>query len=257
MKKQICFLTASILLLLISSSAYADKFNISVIPSSTTHIKAYNKDSGKYLWECMSGTETYEVDGKTYIKLVEKGSGSWGNDNERMTWVASSVYSLDKGDLEMQDMSLIFRDLKGNVVESLTTENNDKTGKVQTISSKNGKKEFDHKDGMIDKYAFGLCFMNYDYSRKNDFYFPMITNEPAYYGMTLVNKGTDVQTVEGAAILCYKVQMIPDLGMLGFVGAFIPKTYFWYRVEAPHEFVRYEGLESGLNTPYIVMLGVK
>lgn len=253
MKKTLLF----ILIMVFSASAYADKFTIKAIPSSTKHIKAYNKDSGKFLWESMNYTETYEVNGKNFVKLVEKGSGLWGNDNEDRAWIATSVYKLDKGELTMQDMSLVFKDKKGNIVESLSTEYNERSGKVSTVSSKNGKKEFDHKDGMIDKYALGLCFMSYDYYRKNDFYFPMLTNEPAYYGMTLVNKGVDIQTVEGETISCFKVQMIPDLGMLGFVGAFIPKTYFWYSADPSHEFVRYEGLESGLNTPYIVMLGVK
>ena len=95
--------------------------------------------------------------------------------------------------------------------------------------------------------------MSYPFDRKSDFIFPMLTNEPAYYSMTLVNKGIDTLTVNGATIECYKLQMIPDLGFLGIFAPFVPKTYFWYKAASPHEFVRYEGLESGLNTPYIVM----
>ncbi len=85
----------------------------------------------------------------------------------------------------------------------------------------------------------------------------MLTDEPAFYNMTLVNKGVEPVDVGGKTIDCYKIQMIPDLGFLGIFAPFVPKTYFWYRVASPHDFIRYEGLESGLNTPYIVMQSQK
>ena len=115
------------------------------------------------------------------------------------------------------------------------------------------KKDFDFEDDLIDKEVLGTCMMNFPFGRKEDFEFHMMTNEPAHYKMTMINRGSKSVQVDGSAYDCYKLQMVPDLGFLGIFAPFVPKTYFWYRVDAPHDFVRYEGLESGLNTPYIVM----
>ena len=51
---------------------------------------------------------------------------------------------------------------------------------------------------------------------------------------------TKVKTKMGE-IACYKL----ELGMDGFWGAFFPKTYFWYSVDAPHYLVQYKGQEGG------------
>jgi hypothetical protein len=33
----------------------------------------------------------------------------------------------------------------------------------------------------------------------------------------------------------------------------LPKTYLWFTVKEPHFWVKYEGLESGFASPYVVM----
>jgi hypothetical protein len=52
---------------------------------------------------------------------------------------------------------------------------------------------------------------------------------------------------------CYKVELVPHLGILNLVKAFFPKTYLWFSVAPPHFWVKYEGLEEGLGTPQVVV----
>jgi hypothetical protein len=47
--------------------------------------------------------------------------------------------------------------------------------------------------------------------------------------------------------------MIPHLGMLNVIRPFLQKTYFWFTVAAPNNWIRYQGLESGPGTPEVVM----
>lgn len=238
-------------LLIIVDLGYSEIFEVTYISPKAKSIKCFNKDDGKYLWQYVTKAQTMEVDGKVMLKLTEDCKGLWGKKYER-NWKSESYYAYEGGRVVPDRATLTFYDLAGKIVDKLEKKYSSKDGKVYCL--KNGeKKGFDFEEDLIDKEVLGVCLMNYPYGRKEDFEFHMMTNEPAHYKMTMVNRGIDVLTTNGHTVECYKLQMIPDLGFLGIFAPFVPKTYFWYEVKAPHEFVRYEGLESGLNTPYIVM----
>jgi len=231
---------------------YAEAFKVTTLSTREKHIKTYRKDRGEYLWKSSTWSTTYESQGKWYIKALDEGEGIWGNGNQFRTWHAETIYLYDNNAIVPRISSLVFKDRGGVTVESLTVKYDEKHKKA-VARMLNSKKEFEFREGLIDKNALGIVLMNYPYERENDFVFPMLTNEPSYYSMTMVNRGKEILTVNGASFECYKLQMVPDLGFLGIFAPFVPKTYFWYTVSSPHEFIRYEGLESGLNTPYIVM----
>jgi hypothetical protein len=236
---------------IVSLPCYCEQFNVASVYTKPVHIKVYNKDNSNYLWHYIAEARTFESNGNTMIEVTEKCGGKWNN-KEQLTWEADSYYTYNDNKVVPDHATLTFYDMKGNIADKLDKKYSLKDKKVYCL--KNGdKKEYDFEEDLIDKEVLGTCLMNYPYDREKDFEFHFMTNEPAHYKMTMVNKGKDTLKINGKDIECYKLQMIPDLGMLGFVGAFVPKTYFWYKTAAPHEFVRYEGLESGLNTPYIYM----
>jgi hypothetical protein len=235
---------------------YAEIFKITHINEKPKEIMAYEKGNGTYLWRSKNIVETFEADGRTYLRITEDGAGQYGNDKGYKTWHAESVYFYENETMVPQRSYLEFKD-KDGVTVGLLKAVFDAKEEIVKCKLLNEKKEFEFKKGMIDKNGLGTALMNYPYERKKDFIFPMLTNEPSFYNMTLVNRGVEVLNLNGATAECCKIQMIPDLGFLGIFAPFVPKTYFWYKAAFPHEFVRYEGLESGLNTPYIVMQAVE
>jgi hypothetical protein len=50
-----------------------------------------------------------------------------------------------------------------------------------------------------------------------------------------------------------ELEVVPHLGVLNLFRPFLPKTYFWFTVASPHNWVRYEGPENGPGTPEVVM----
>jgi len=62
---------------------------------------------------------------------------------------------------------------------------------------------------------------------------------------SLAVEGKEALELGGRVYECWKVQ----LGLDGFVGAFIPKTYFWFLAEAPHYLVKFEGLSGAPGSP--------
>lgn len=55
--------------------------------------------------------------------------------------------------------------------------------------------------------------------------------------------------VRGKERACYRVEMKPDLGLISLL---IPNVNYWFSAEEPHDFLRYEGLQSGPGSPDIV-----
>ena len=81
----------------------------------------------------------------------------------------------------------------------------------------------------------------------------MLSNEPDLYDVTIESRGTErVKTSTGDAD-CYKIELVPHLGLLNAIKVFYPKTYFWFSVAEPHKWVRYQGMENGRGTPEIIM----
>jgi hypothetical protein len=95
--------------------------------------------------------------------------------------------------------------------------------------------------------------MNYPFKEKRGLDFYLLTHAPAMYKVNARYKGKERIVVGNQEVDCYKLQMLPDLGFFNFLRVFIPKTYFWFEAKPPHFLVRYEGLESGLGTPYVVV----
>ena len=55
-------------------------------------------------------------------------------------------------------------------------------------------------------------------------------------------------TVHGQAVTAYRLCVDPCLGPLNFVKVFLPKAYAWHSAGPKYEWLRYAGLEGGINS---------
>ena len=81
----------------------------------------------------------------------------------------------------------------------------------------------------------------------------LLSNEPRLYSVTFENRGLEHVKTPAGELDCYKIEMVPHLGVLNVVRYFYPKAFFWFTVAPPHFWVRYEGPENGPRTPEIIM----
>lgn len=81
----------------------------------------------------------------------------------------------------------------------------------------------------------------------------LLTNEPRLYEVTFEPRERERVRTPAGAFDCYKVELVPHLGLLELFRVFVPRTYFWLTAGPPHSWVRYEGLEAGLGTPRVVL----
>jgi hypothetical protein len=103
----------------------------------------------------------------------------------------------------------------------------------------------------VEGIAGVLRFLPFD--RLESFPAHLLSNEPKVYSVTFQMRGKEHVKEPAGEFDAYKVQMVPQLGVLNMVRSFLPKAFFWFTVAEPHFWVRYEGPENGPGTPDIVM----
>jgi hypothetical protein len=249
---------------LLEGQGWAERFKMPDLPqASTTKVVALDKGSGAFLWQSISTNEVGNEGGKVFIRVTQNGSGRYGGSKEPIDWKIVGYYYADPYIRPYYSKKEIYSKsgklLKADTFNYQYADKKIYFTRENKINNKTAQQTFKFEDDMIDKYILGTAILSYPFDKKRDFNFHYLSDEPKVYSLTLHYRGKEVVTVPAGTFECHKLEMTVDLGLLGIVGAFIPKTYFWYSsggsIECgePIEWVKYEGLESGLGTPYIVM----
>jgi len=244
--------TSILLAVLTASLCMADTLKTLPIELGKAKIVAYDKSTGSLRWQCTLSTIKTNFNGKPFYYTEENGKGNFGNNNSYKTWKVMGYYQISASGVTPYEVKQTIKDAGGRTVMSLDKSYNAKEGKI--VCDVNGSaKVFDFNKNTIDKDLLGRVLANFPFETGGDVSFYLMTHEPALYNITMKNRGKETITLKGKTIECYKIELVPDLGALNLIGAFVPKTYFWYTTSTPHKFMRYEGLESGMGTPVIVM----
>ncbi len=245
-----------VILLLVSlvaaNLAYAEIFQIERMRQGREGLRAKDKASGEDLWQSVIEIQKIVHEGDPYLYIKEEGAGVYGKDKKYKSWVSEAYYLFKNKKAIPYQTKLVYKDREGKILQTVVKLYDPEAKKA--ICRINGEeKSFDLKQDLIDKELLGTALQNYPFEEERDVEFHLLTNEPTLYRITVKYRGIQTFIEEGRIIKCHKLEMIPDLGLLNIFGAFVPKTYFWYKTVPPYDFVRYEGLESGLGTPYIVL----
>jgi hypothetical protein len=215
-------------------------------------LKASEKSSGKALWRSeVKSRKTANEKGEPFLLIEEDGAGAYGKEGKYQIWHSAAYFQITGTKLMPYQVKQIYKDPSGRITR--TAEKYYDQGKKEVRCNINGSlKNIEFKSDLVDKELLGTVLINYPLDRPS-MVFHLLTHEPTLYKITMKYLGNETVNVGSKQFECYKLQMIPDLGALNILGAFVPKTYFWYTLSEPRRFVRYEGLESGLGTPYIVL----
>ena len=243
-------------LFFIAGICAGEQFKIDYFKDSVKRFEAKDASSGKLKWRAEAITRKTDRNGQTVIVYSEKGAGIYGNSGEYKYWTSDSLYLLNNKTLIPVGGRLVFKDKNGARAQTLEKKYDQQSKKV-TVTVSGKVSQFDFAGDLLDKDILPIGVMNYPFDEKRDFVFNFLTNDPSVYRMTLKYLGIENVTIGAKTYECHKLQMIPDLGLANIIGAFVPKTYFWCTVSFPHTIMKYEGLESGLNTPYLDILTIE
>jgi len=245
------------ILLFAGTPLLAEPFKVpQVMPNEKGTIVTEYKDGG-LRWKADWKTDIYVENGKTKFKLVLNAKGITSPFTFDTTWRSVAIWKAEDEFLPLESETKI-KNLSGGVVMI------DK----KKFNHKNDTAVFGREDLQLDSYKRTPYDITSDTLIVEGIVYAMrtlpfgtnkvvkakiLSNEPALYNVEFQQRGIEKLTTEDGEVSCYKVEVVPKLGVLGVLKVFFPKTYFWFTVDAPHKWVRYEGLEKGVGTPEVIM----
>ena len=247
------------ILLVYGGSSYAEPFKVPPIsPGEKGTIVTEYKDGG-IRWKADWTTNIYTENGVTKFKLVFNAEGATTpfSRNQKLTWQSIAIWKAEDKFLPLSSETKI-KDLAGNVI--MIDE--------KTFNYKRDTAVFAREDlrlGTYDRKLYditpdtlileGITYALRDlpFGTEKTVNSKLLSNEPELYNVEYKERGIEkIQTANGE-VECYKVEIVPKLGMRNLFKVFFPKTYFWFSVEPPHKWVRYEGYENGIDSPEVIM----
>jgi hypothetical protein len=214
---------------------------------------------GEPRWRADWTMEPWTVAGRKAVRFTETGEGKYSPYTQEVRWTLESVWLAD-GEFFPFQFEKTVRDLQGRTIAvekktfdrtagKVKYERRNEKGETQTstFAAASDVLTIEGIAGILQFFPFG----NSGSSGIVRAHF--LSNEPKLYNVTVESRGTERVKTASGDINCYKLEMVPHLGLLNVMRVFYPKTYFWFNVEEPHTWVRYQGLENGPGTPEIVM----
>jgi len=226
-----------------------------VIPKDHGTVSASSTD-GKPRWTASWTMEPWISGGKRAVRFTETGSGRYSPFSQDVQWNLESVWLADKNYYPLQFQKTI-RDMQGRTLAIERKNFDPLTGKVRfERQNEKGSKEsstFSAAANVLTIEGIAGILESFPFEGSEGIQAHFLSNEPKLYDVTFEPRGTERLKTAKGPIDCYKIEMVPHLGLLNVARPFFPKTYFWFSTASPHAWVRYQGLENGSGSPEIVM----
>jgi len=248
-------------ILLILSPIIAYSQDLSQLKISATEEGAYRtllKKSGKVIWQASWSVNKTHKDGKDIVKITERGKGKYNDSPQDVKWVMETSLIPGNNPLILETI----RTTRDSGNDELWRRNkifdypNRKLIAEQFEYGKLKKRKTAHLPGTITFTSdiLAIFLRGYDFGASQPFDFYIFSSEAKLFRIQAQVVGTETVRVPAGEFECYKMELILDLGVVNVLTKYIlPKTYMWFSKEQPHSWVKFEGLESGIGSPYVVM----
>lgn len=217
-----------------------------------------NDSDGNKRWQAT--VEIRLKEGNIYT-ITEKMNGLYSGFDGRISWVATSDFERTKDFLKPLNMDQRIFDSGGKPIAVSKQEFN-YTEKIVTcvyedlVKNTVSKKEFVFSKDIINRLLQGLCGQKFIETGLISKEIQVISPEPALYDIRITMVGMEEIEVNGRQRKAYKLYFDPMLGILNFVKIFIPKSIVWHSTEPIFEWLKYDGLESSVSSPRVVIISL-
>jgi hypothetical protein len=256
-------------LCLIWSSVGAAKTGImELAPREWGSYRAKLPGTDRIRWNAEWALEKVEAGPPAVYTARDELTGEFGPENIRQSRVTEARFILEDGRIRMTHSLLTVRDPIGKVIMTLEKDFDYRLRVVRTVTvlpeeKKAIRDEFNMGSELVDdkeiaSYLRGFPFPSPEEVAAGEtgdpeLEFKFLNQTPDTYSVTIIYQGIEDVECPAGKFSCHKLRLVPDLGILTFLGkAFTPDIYFWFAVDWPHFWVKYQGLEGDLSTPSIV-----
>lgn len=207
-------------------------------------------------WTADWAMEPTEFQGRKAVRFIEKGKGHLSSFPQEVHWSIESLWFAE-GTFQPVNSEKRISAPEGKLLLVERKYFDRGQGTVRFERARAGEKpetkvlKVPADTLAVEGLAGVLRFVAFDDG--HPFSAHVLSNEPAVYNVTFELRGKERVKTPAGEFECYKLELVPHLGVLNLLRPFFPKTFFWFTVSAPHSWIRYEGPEDGPGTPNIVM----
>lgn len=248
-------LTAALLLTVLAANAEPFKVPPMSAKESGTMIVDYKEGGTK--WTADWTAEQFTQNGENFLKLTFEGKGLLYPFSENATWVSESIFKADGSFYPISTNSTV-KNMSGEIIntdkKTIDLELGTATFERNNIDGEGSLTEtFDFTPETLIVEGVFMALRTFPFQSGDKVKAGFLSNEPELYNVEFKLKGIETVNTPEGDVECYKVELVPKLGVLGVFKVFFPKTYFWFTVAPPHSWVKYVGYENGRNSPEVVM----
>jgi len=216
------------------------------------------KKSGKVIWQASWSVMKTNKDGKEIVRITEQGSGKYNDSPQNINWVMETSLIPGNNPLILETIR-IAHDPGNNEIwrrNKIFDYRNRKLIAEQLEYGKLKKRKTSHLPATVTftSDVLAILLRGYNFETPTPFDFYIFSSEAKLFRIQAQVVGTEIVQVPAGEFECYKMELILDLGIANLVTKYIlPKTYMWFTKKSPHYWVKFEGLESGIGSPHVVM----
>lgn len=217
-----------------------------------------NDLKGNQRWQATA--EISHKEGDVYT-ITEKMNGVYSGFDGRISWVAATDFERTKDTVKPLNMDQRIFDGNGKLI-AISKQDFNYADKVVTCTYEDlvkdtiSKKEFVFSKDIINRLLQGLCGQKFIEAGQTSKEIQVISPEPALYSLELRMIGKEEIEVNGRRLKAYKLCFDPMLGIFDFVKVFLPKAFVWHSAEPIFEWLKYDGLESSVNSPEVEIISL-
>lgn len=206
--------------------------------------------SGGKRWQ--ANTEIKKEHGNIYT-MVEKAQGFYSGFKGRISWVAKMEFEETKDNIRPIKLDKRVFDDRGNVIR-VERQEFDLVRKmavcthIDPTKNINRTRRFTFDKDVVNRLSLGLYAQKFIASGRTEERVQMVSEEPNMYDVELSVLDKEVIDVNGCKKTAYKLSIDPQLGMLDMAKVFFPKAYAWHSASPDFSWLRYTGLEGGINS---------
>ena len=185
--------------------------------------------------------------------MTEKAKGTYSSFKGPVSWVAEMKFERTNGSLRPISLDKRVFDLKGKTIriekqEFDLTNNTAICTHEEPLRNISRTRKFKFNRDVVTRLSLGLYAQKFLESGKTSELLQMVSEEPNVYSVELRRIGKETIKLNGRQIAAYRLCVDPQLGALNFVKNFFPKSYAWHSTRPNYEWLKYEGLEGGINS---------
>jgi hypothetical protein len=223
-----------------------------------TSYACYDSKGGKR-WQATA--EIRHKQGNIY-NITEKMNGIYTGFDRKISWIASTDFEKTKDTLKPLDMDQRIFDESGKPIairrQDFNYDNKTVTCTYEDLVNNTvSKREFVFTKNIINRLLQGIYGRKFIEDGKVSEELQVISPEPKLYNIRLWMVGKEDVEVGGQTRKAYKLCFDPMLGMFNFVKIFIPKSHVWHSDQPIYELLKYEGLESSVDSPDVEIISLE